>query len=243
MRLKQIEGASNMVFYTGDPHGDVAEIVKFCRRMRLQSSDTLVILGDVGANYYLNERDKCVKEQLNSCGPTILCIHGNHECRPARISSYVLHDWNGGQVYVQPEYPHVLFAMDGEVYTLESRDHLVIGGAYSVDKYYRLMRGFRWWPDEQPDKATKVKVEQRLADRNWQVPIVLSHTCPFKYEPTEAFLPGIDQSSVDDSTERWLDTIDNRLTYDAWYCGHWHINKRIEKMHFLFHEFEATPEL
>lgn len=72
-----------MVFYTGDPHGDVAEIVKFCRRMRLQSSDTLVILGDVGANYYLNERDKCVKEQLNSCGPTILCIHGNHECRPA----------------------------------------------------------------------------------------------------------------------------------------------------------------
>ena len=243
MRLKQIEGAISMVFYTDDPHGDVTEIVEFCRQMRLQPSDTLVILGDVGANYYLNERDKCVKEQLNSCGPTILCIHGNHECRPARISSYVLHDWNGGQVYVQPEYPRVLFAMDGEVYTLESRDHLVIGGAYSVDKYYRLMRGFRWWPDEQPDKATKVKVEQRLADRNWQVPIVLSHTCPFKYEPTEAFLPGIDQSSVDDSTERWLDTIDNRLTYDAWYCGHWHINKRIEKMHFLFHEFEATPEL
>ena len=44
-----------MVFYTGDPHGDVAEIVKFCRQMRLQPADTLVILGDVGANYYLNK--------------------------------------------------------------------------------------------------------------------------------------------------------------------------------------------
>lgn len=46
-----------MVFYTGDPHGDVAEIVEFCRRMQLQPGDTLVILGDVGANYYLNKRD------------------------------------------------------------------------------------------------------------------------------------------------------------------------------------------
>ena len=33
--------------------------------------------------------------------------------------------------------------------------------------------------------------------------------------------------------------IDDRLTCDAWYCGHWHINKRIGRMHFLFHEFEV----
>ena len=228
-----------MVFYTGDPHGDVAEIVKFCRQMRLQPADTLVVLGDVGANYYLNKRDIYVKEQLDACGPTVLCIHGNHECRPAHVPGYGLQDWSGGQVYAQPEYPHVLFAVDGEVYTLEGRDHLVIGGAYSVDKYYRLMRGFRWWEDEQPDEATKAKGERVLVARGWQVPVVLSHTCPFKYEPVEAFLPGIDQGSVDSSTERWLDTIDDRLTCDAWYCGHWHINKRIGRMHFLFHGFEV----
>ena len=85
-------------------------------------------------------------------------------------------------------------------------------------------------------------MERVLAIRGWQVPVVLSHTCPFKYEPVEAFLPGIDQNSVDASTERWLDTIDDRLTCDAWYCGHWHINKRIGRMHFLFHELEAAPE-
>ena len=83
-----------MVFYTGDPHGDVAEIVEFCRQMRLQPADTLVILGDVGANYYLNERDIYVKEPLNACGPTVLCIHGNHECRPAHLPGYGLRDWN-----------------------------------------------------------------------------------------------------------------------------------------------------
>ena len=31
--------------------------------------------------------------------------------------------------------------------------------------------------------------------------------------------------------------------YKAWYCGHWHINKRIDKMHFLFHGFETNQDL
>lgn len=229
-----------MVFYTGDPHGDVAEIVEFCRRMQLQPSDTLVILGDVGANYYLNKQDMYVKEQLNTCGPTVLCIHGNHECRPSHVPGYVLQDWNGGQVYVQPEYPHVLFAVDGEVYTLEGRDHLVIGGAYSVDKYYRLSRGWGWWPDEQPSPEIKTFVEQQIKSKPFD--IVLSHTCPFKYEPTEMFLGWIDQSTVDDSTERWLDTIEEAIEYKAWFCGHWHTDKRIDKMHFLFHSFESDEQ-
>ena len=132
--------------------------------------------------------------------------------------------------------------MDGEIYTLEGRDHLVIGGAYSVDKYYRLMRGFRWWEDEQPDEATKAKVEQVLAVRGWQVPVVLSHTCPFKSSRWKPFCPASTRAAwTPPPSGGWIPSTD-RLTCDAWYCGHWHINKRIEKMHFLFHEFEAAIE-
>ena len=36
----------------------------------------------------------------------------------------------------------------------------------------------------------------------------------------------------------WLDTIEEMLDYKAWYLGHWHINKRIDKLHFLMHEVE-----
>lgn len=72
--------------------------------------------------------------------------------------------------------------------------------------------------------------------------IVLSHTCPQKYVPTEAFLPGLDQSLVDHSTEEWLDYLEDKLDYEAWFCGHWHIDKRIDKMHFLMHGIEALPE-
>ena len=39
----------------------------------------------------------------------------------------------------------------------------------------------------------------------------------------------INQDSVDDSTEKWLDNIESRLYYERWYCGHWHISKRVDK--------------
>lgn len=160
--------------------------------------------------------------------------------RPERIPSYELKEWNGGLVWVEPDYPNLLFAKDGEIFTIEGLRHLSIGGAYSVDKMYRLYRGLQWWSDEQPSEAIKAYVEQQIAKH--PIDIVLSHTCPFKYEPVEAFLPMVDQNTVDASTEHWLDTIEERLDYLAWFCGHWHINKRIDKMHFLFHDFESSEQ-
>ena len=79
--------------------------------------------------------------------------------------------------------------------------------------------------------------------REKHVDVILSHTCPLKYEPLEMFLPGIDQSRVDRSTEQWLDSIEEALAYHAWLCGHWHINKRTHRMHFLFHGFTSSEEL
>ncbi|WP_295091525.1 hypothetical protein [Ruminococcus sp.] len=52
-------------------------------------------------------------------------------------------------------------------------------------------------------------------------------------------MSGIDQTTVDNSTEQWLDTIEEAIEYDAWYLGHWHTDKHIDKMHFLFHSVET----
>ena len=78
--------------------------------------------------------------------------------------------------------------------------------------------------------------EEQLAIVNWKVDTVFSHTCPYKYRPLEAMIHGIDQSTIDTTTEEWLDLIEDKLDYKKWYCGHWHINKRIDKMEFLFHD-------
>ena len=230
-----------MTYFYGDIHGNPKELCETCERIKVGHGDVLILLGDVGANYYGNKRDKLVKEMLDYIPPTILCIHGNHEQRPENIDGYELIDWNGGKVWVQPEYPSILFARDGDIYTIGKYRYLVIGGAYSVDKFYRLERGYGWWEDEQPSAEIKAYVEKQLEEKEFD--IILSHTCPFKYEPIEAFLPMIDQDSVDDSTERWLDDIENRVDYTAWFCGHWHIDKRIERVHFLYKKLESVDNI
>ena len=83
-------------------------------------------------------------------------------------------------------------------------------------------------------QAVLTYVEDQITKN--RIDIVLSHTCLYKYEPRDAFLPMIDQSTVDDSTERWLDGIEEKVDYKAWLCGHWHIEKQIDKLRFLFHD-------
>lgn len=232
-----------MIYVTGDIHGRVERILYQIQRLDIQPEDTIVLLGDAGLNYYgnyLGDWDR--KKALDQADVTIFCIHGNHEMRPESIVSYRLREWRGGQVYYEEEFPNLLFAKDGEVYDLDGKSAIVMGGAYSVDKYYRVPRGYPWFEDEQPSEETKRRVEQVLDERGWKVDLVLSHTCPAKYIPTEAFLPGLDQASVDRSTEDWLDVIEDRLDYRQWYCGHWHINKRVERLHFLMEDYEVIGE-
>ena len=230
-----------MIYLTGDIHGDPTQVELFCSKMQLTENDTIVMLGDVGVNYYGGKRDSLPKRILSSLPVTFLCIHGNNEIRPQNIPEYKPTIWNGGRVLVDEEHPNILFAEDGEIYDLDGKKALAIGGAYSVDKFYRLQRGFGWWADEQPSELTKRKVEGVVSECK-DIDIILSHTCPKKYIPTEMFLPMIDQSSVDNSTEEWLDTIEDAVDYKAWYCGHWHTDKRIDKMHFLFTTFESLGD-
>lgn len=95
----------------------------------------------------------------------------------------------------------------GEVFDLDGKKAIVMGGAYSVDKMIRLMYGYGWWPDEQPSEKIKRGVERKLDELGWKVDVVLSHTTPLKYEPVEVFLEGIDQS---------YEPIFLRLYYHGW---------------------------
>lgn len=223
-----------MIYITGDTHGQFDRITAFCDKANTTKDDILIILGDAGINYHGGARDRAQKELLSRLPITLFSIHGNHEQRPAAIPSYHTTTWHDGLAYVEDEFPNLLFAKDGEVYDLDGIRTLVIGGAYSVDKRIRLLYGYGWWPDEQPSDEIKHDVESRLDQDDWKVDAVLSHTTPLKYMPVEVFMPGIDQASVDQSTETWLDGIEDKLSYKRWYCGHYHTEKAIDRMSLLF---------
>ena len=227
-----------MIYITGDKHADFREVFYFCYANETTLDDILIVLGDAGINYYANEKDYMLKNSLLQYPITFFCIHGNHEERPEKIKTYKTKKFHNGIVYYEEDYPNILFAKDGEIYNFNNHKVLVIGGAYSVDKYFRKAYGYNWYESEQPSEKTKNKIVRVLKDLDNKIDIILSHTCPYKYLPREMFLEGVDQSTVDNSTEYFLDKIEETTDYNLWYCGHYHTDKEIDKLIFMFHKIE-----
>ena len=217
-----------MIYITGDTHRDFTRL----NNIKFNNDDMLIILGDVGINYFLNEEDIRLKEYLNRLNIRLFCIRGNHEERPENIISYKEKEMFGGKVSVEDDYPNLIFAKDGEEYNIGGKSVLVIGGAYSIDKEYRLLYGHKWFQDEQLNDEEMDNIFNKVRGRHYD--IVLTHTCPYKYEPREMFISSINQSKIDKRMEHFLDIIEENINYNKWYCGHFHTEKKIDKLEFMF---------
>ena len=225
-----------MVYITGDTHRNFSRLSEF----DYDPDDMLIVLGDAGINYFLNILDEQFKEFLETLNLKIFCVRGNHEERPENIDSYREVEMFGGKVFIEDEYPNLIFAKDGETYNINGKSVLVIGGAYSVDKTFRLVHGYSWFPSEQLNDSEKEIILNNVSGKHFD--IVLSHTCPYKYEPREVFLKGLDQSLVDKSMEHFLDKVEENITYDKWYCGHYHTEKTEDKLEFLYRSIKDFPK-
>lgn len=222
-----------MFYVTGDKHSNLYGVIHYAEFKGITKDDVIIILGDAGINYY-GEKDKELKEKLSNADITLFCVHGNHEQRPETIETYKEKSMFGGIVFYEEEYPNILFAKDGEIYDIEGYKVFVIGGAYSIDKYFRIKNNEPWFKDEQPSKALKENILNRLKTKKPKIDIILSHTCPYKYIPKEALLKGLNQSLIDHSTEYFLDKIEELVDYKKWYCGHFHIDKEIDNIEFMY---------
>lgn len=236
---------------TGDKHGNFKDIKNAAR-----NNDGLIILGDSGINYNVYEKSEneyedtlqsilLKKKTASECpDTTFFCIQGNHEARAELIDGYKECEFLGGKAVYQEEYPNIIFGLDGEIYTFNNKKYIVIGGAYSVDKEYRLkcqelgIPGRYWFKEEQPNKEIKEKVEEKLKNEDWYIHGILSHTCPLKFQPTHLFLSGLDQNKVDSSTEEWLGKIEKELHYDVWYFGHYHGDEINKKAIMLYNDVQ-----
>jgi 3-oxoacid CoA-transferase subunit A len=237
----------NKFYFMADFHGSSEPIENLKNRLAanaipLDETDTVVVLGDLGANYYgqNSEQDKYFKQKLNDIGCKIFAIRGNHEERPSKLCSedkvQSLGNWAmtkayGYMVYVEKDYPNIFYSLDTpSIYRFNGLSVLTLPGAYSVDKNYRLANGWNWFPEEQMSTLEKSIADSLCQARDWTFDLVLSHTCPLEYEPTDLFIEGIDQSTVDRSTEEFLSKLNNKLHYKYWLFGH-------------FHKFRLYPEV
>lgn len=228
-----------MIYITGDIHGNrgrLYEIKYFCEQNHTTLDDYLIVLGDVGINYCKDMRDNILKNIVAESPITFVCIRGNHELRPTDVSTYKEKEMFGGVVYQEEEYPNIIFLKDGGEYKIDGRKFLAIGGAYSVDKDYRLLNGWNWFSNEQLSLEERNEISEKVNGKKYNY--VLTHTCPFEWQPTELFLSSVDQSKVDKSMEIWLGELERTITYDKWYFGHFHGNKNMGKYEMLFEKIK-----
>lgn len=227
----------------GDIHGDFKPVRALYEHMfktrPLTEEDVLICLGDFGANFFFNHRDEEYKKKLGKYKITYFVIRGNHEERPSLCMEKNPEKWHtetfwNNQVFVENDYPYIKYALDRpagyEIPTAQGTPikTLVLPGAYSVDKYLRIANNWSWFPQEQCNKEEmEIGVDLAESDK-WD--LVLSHTCPIIYEPTDLFLSVVDQSTVDKTTERWLGGIEYSMDYKLWCWGHYHSNRVYPKV-------------
>lgn len=256
MKLKHL-------IFTGDTHGGFSTITRISNIQQnipeYKPEETMiVILGDAGLNFWLNNTDKKYKKLLNSMNYHIYCVRGNHEQRPELIKNMVLvNDENVNNiVYMEEAFPNIRYFVDGKIYNLLGYKCLVVGGAYSIDKWYRLARaGYSkneaetadpkkcgWFKDECLTAAEMAAIMGKVKGES--VDFILSHTCPLSWEPTDLFLNGIDQSTVDKSMEIWLDELKDNIKWKYWLFGHYHAD-RIERPHVeqFYQEYEDVESI
>lgn len=227
------------VFIKGDCHGNFTFLREFCKENNTTLEDTLIILGDAGINFWLHGQDRKLKKFISRFPITLFCVHGNHEERPRNIGTYkaAYYEKYSCNCWYEEEFPNILFPFNGTA-AFNGKKLLIIGGAYSVDKFYRLERGAPWFESEQLTSLEKEAILLFIEEEN-SFDYILTHTAPLNYEPTYLFLDFIDQSKVDKSMETFLQVICENVEFKHWCFGHYHDDKDLgDGFKIYYHQIE-----
>lgn len=256
-------------FVSGDCHGDMTRFAIRAHQNLNSYEDKetgYIILGDAGINFWGDERDDRTKQILEDTGSFYYLVRGNHDQRPEHLED-IRETWDPfilAPVLYQPRFPHIYYLQDGYTYHFGDYSALVIGGAYSVDKEYRLSKAKMtgnetyeelaqkalWFADEQLSSDEMALIETALtmfttaSSFQTNVDFVFTHTCPLSWVPTDKFLLATDQSKVDKTMEKWLDHLKDQIQWKIWCFGHYH-DDRIERPHveMYFHDIDSLDTI
>ena len=241
------------IFICGDLHQDKNPIRNFYNNHikdtpKEREENWIVCLGDFGALFFFDYRDRNFKRELHKYPFKYFVIRGNHEERASNRALLESDLWEEVEVFEntclrEARYPNIYYAKDeGGIYNIAGRKTLVIPGAYSVDKQYRIRNCWTWFPDEQMTEQERDDLERLATGQHFD--LVLSHTAPYDKMPVDLFLSSIDQTLVDNSMEHWMQQLCNQITFNLHLWGHYHAD-RIEAPHceMFMHEIESLEDV
>jgi len=216
------------ILITGDTHRVFTHLLHYNNEPTI-----MIILGDACINYFCDERDEQFKESLckKYNNITFFCLRGNHEQRPelcniptVEVDTEQVH----GLFYHEDKYPNIYYFVDGTVSYFDNFRCYAMGGAYSVDKYYRLAMDRQWFPQEQITIDEARDMRNVFEQSGEYFDFIFTHTCPFSWQPFDLFLEGLDQSTVDNGMEYFFQSLlyieeeMEEARFGHWGYGHFH---------------------
>ena len=221
------------IFVCGDIHHDhdIAKIQpqNFTIQKDLTKDDVLIVAGDWGGIWYYDYRNENLLEWWESRNFTTLVVDGNHE-NHTLISKLPTIERFGGKVRRVSE--SVFIAKRGEIYTINGKKILTLGGAESLDKACRV-EGYSWWKDEEITKKDISCAFHNLKKYDFSIDYIISHTGGSEICRQLDFTPTI--------SDYLLDKILTISIYKKHYLGHYHLDKLIDKSRILYNDIIELP--
>lgn len=140
------------------------------------------------------------------------------------LNSLPVESWNGGKVHRIRN--KVLHLMRGEVFTINNKRYFSFGGGKSIDKERRV-ENISWWKEEIPSTEEMDNGIINLEKCDYNVDYVLTHTT----DVDNLYTIGdkLDFTPKEDELNLFLSKIKNKLTYNKWYFGHFHLDWQINQ--------------
>ena len=235
------------IFVCGDIHADISHISKKTMKKQniiLTEKDYLIILGDFGGVWYYPEsrfykENVYLQKWLSNQPWTTLFVDGNHENHDL-LNQYPVEEWNGGNVHhiVKDKIIHL---MRGQIFNIDGQTIFTMGGAQSHDMEIR-QEWINWWRTELPSFQEYETAINNLEKNNWKVDYVLTHCC--SSSGAKELLQENYNSADESLLEAFFEGLTKNLTYNRWYCGHYHMNKNISNnTTVLYHKIVPLGEL
>ena len=214
------------IYITGDVHCpiDVHKLntKNFPEQKYLTKKDFVIVCGDMGIVWSGDNKDKYWQNWFNDKNFTTLFIDGNHENHDL-LNTYTIEEWNGGKVH--KIMPNVIHLMRGQVFSINNKKIFTLGGAYSIDKMYRMPH-VSWWETEMPSESEYTEAINNLKRNNNKVDLIITHCAPRSIHDKLVM-----EKRHDDLTNFLEHIIESEVDYSHWYFGHYHRDQNIDKKH------------
>jgi hypothetical protein len=216
-----------MIYLTGDLHGKPNRLNN--RRWKeskiLTRNDYLIQLGDFGLFWNVSNEEKYWLKWLNNKPYTTLFIDGNHENFNILAGFKEVQGIFGPRSFlgISP-FNNIKHIKRGSVLEIEGKKILCMGGATSIDKGDRLTN-ISWWQTEIFNWKDEDRIYETLEYYNWEVDYIFTHTLPKRIVE----VLNNDKFQYGDSVSNFFDNIYDKLKFEHWYAGHFHMDRTIEK--------------